>query len=73
MVMLRQVVNSSSLRSIGYDKRTQTLEIEFRNGTVYDYAGVPPSVWTSLLDAPSKGKFFQEQIRDRFAFDRKYG
>jgi hypothetical protein len=68
--VLRQVVDSSSLRSIGYDKNTKALEIQFRNGAVYVYADVPLDVWIGLRDAPSKGKFFQENIRDRFAFER---
>lgn len=69
--MLRQVVDSTSLRSIGYDKREGTLEVEFHSGAVYAYKNVPPSIWTELLATPSKGKFFQELIRDRFAFTRK--
>jgi KTSC domain len=68
--MLRRVVESSSLRSIGYDKRTRALEVEFLSGAVYSYAEVPPELWQALRDASSKGKFFQERIRDRFAFER---
>lgn len=65
--MLREVVTSSSLRSIGYDRSTQTLEIEFESGSVYRYAGVPLELWLKLKRAPSKGKFFQAYVRDRFA------
>jgi hypothetical protein len=60
------VVDSSSLRSIGYDGATLTLEVEFRNGSVYRYANVPTELWASFRRAPSLGKFFQEQVRDQF-------
>ena len=64
--MLRQVVESSSLRSIGYDRATATLEVEFKNGGVYRYANVPPALWSAFRDCNSKGKFFLEQVRDHF-------
>jgi hypothetical protein len=60
------VVDSSSLRSIGYDAATLTLEVEFRNGSVYRYVNVPTSLWASFRRAPSMGKFFQEHVRDQF-------
>ena len=41
--MERQHVNSSNLESVGYDPTTQTLEIEFLNGGLYQYSGVPES------------------------------
>ena len=60
------VVDSSSLRSVGYDAATLTLEVEFRNGSVYRYVNVPTELWASFRRAPSMGKFFQEHVRDQF-------
>jgi hypothetical protein len=60
------VVDSSSLRSIGYDAATQVLEVEFRNGSVYRYVNVPTELWASFRRAPSLGKFFQDHVRDKF-------
>lgn len=68
--MLREVVESSSLRSIGYDSRTQTLEVEFHSGGVYRYSPVPEEVWTAFRRAPSKGQYFQAFVRDHFATAR---
>ena len=68
--MLREVVSSSSLRSIGYDSRTRTLEVEFASGGVYRYAPVPADVWGALRRAESKGKYFQDFVRDRFETER---
>lgn len=64
--MLREVVTSSSIRSLGYDARTQTLEVEFVSGAVYRYASVPPEVWSELRRAESKGRYFQARVRDHF-------
>lgn len=64
--VLREVVESSSLRSIGYDRKTQTLEVEFTSGGIYRYDDVPAQVWAELRQSLSKGKFFQERIRDHF-------
>jgi hypothetical protein len=68
--LLRQVVTSSSLRSMGYDRATQTLEIEFQGGKTYRYLGVPPDVWRGLQQAESKGQFFQSFVRDQFDAER---
>jgi hypothetical protein len=68
--MLRQVVDSQSVRSIGYDKRSQTLEVEFKSGTVYRYASVPLQLWSDFLQAQSKGRFFQQHVRDHFPTTR---
>ncbi len=68
--MLREVVDSSSLRSIGYDRTGRTLEIEFRGGGVYQYDDVPDTVWSELRRSASKGKFFQEHVREHFAVTR---
>jgi len=53
--MQRTPVSSSNLRSVGYDPATQTLEIEFMNGHIYQYSGVLKSVYDALLAAESHG------------------
>lgn len=68
--MLRQVVESSSLRSIGYDRATFTLEVQFSNGSVYRYASVPDDLWAQLRSSESKGKFFHDRVRDQFEATR---
>ena len=37
--MERKRVNSSKLRSVGYDEKTRTLEVEMSNGQVFQYGG----------------------------------
>ena len=68
--MERVSVSSSNLSSVGYDKSTETLEIEFRNGAVYQYMGVPQETFQGLMSSKSVGKTFHSDIRDRFSFKR---
>lgn len=64
--MRRRPVNSSALRSIGYDRQSQTLEVEFVSGEVYRYLGVELIVHKALLRADSMGRFVNEQIKPRY-------
>jgi hypothetical protein len=59
----RTPVRSSALRSVGYDKDSQTLEIEFTNGAVYRYSDVPPEVYRGLMAAESHGRYFNQHVR----------
>ena len=68
--MDKQHVSSSTVVSIGYDVRTQTLEIEFGSGRVYQYYGVPDRMHAEIMQAPSKGQFFNTYIRNAYAFSR---
>lgn len=61
--MQRTPVTSSNLRSIGYDPETQILEIEFLNGGLYSYSGVPASVHASLMAASSHGSYFDTHVK----------
>lgn len=62
--MRRLGVESSALRSVGYDNALAILEIEFTSGDVYRYHAVPPSVHRALTDTESKGRYFVAHIRD---------
>lgn len=63
--MRRAKVVSSQILSIGYDAQTETLEIEFKGGSVYQYEEVPAEVHAAFMTAPSKGNFFRERIKGR--------
>jgi hypothetical protein len=66
--MKRQFVSSSNLRSVGYDMDSHVLEIEFHNGGIYQYFGVPLSVYDALMSAASHGKYFHRNIRNRYSY-----
>jgi len=62
----RDAVHSTALASVGYSKRLRALEIEFRNGAIYRYLDVAPAVYHDLMIAPSKARFYDENIRRKF-------
>ena len=59
----RTSVNSSSISSIGYDSQKQTLEIAFRNRSIYRYFGVPEHLYEGLMNADSHGKYLDRYIK----------
>ena len=59
-------VHSSAMRAVGYDPDTRQMKIEFEQGNIYDFCEVPLSVYEQLMNASSKGIYYNEQIRDRY-------
>lgn len=52
--------------SIGYDPASQTLEVEFASGPIWEYWPVPPAMYRDLQAAPSVGKYFLANIRGKY-------
>jgi hypothetical protein len=61
--MNRQPLKSSHLASAGYDPRSKTIEVEFRNGDVYQYSQMEPAFWEGLVGSRRPGKFFHQHVR----------
>ena len=57
-------VQSSNLKSVGYDEKRSTLEVEFLDKSIYRYSRVPKYRHEELLNAKSKGRYFSRYIRD---------
>ena len=57
-------VESSAIRAVGYDG--STLTVEFHNGRIYDHPHVPYSVYAGLMQAESKGTYYNRNIRGRY-------
>ena len=62
----RSPVESRAVAAVGYSKRLRALEIEFRNGAIYRYLDVSPSVHKALINSPSKARFYHENIRGKY-------
>lgn len=61
-------LTSSAIRAVHYDANSMTLTIWFTSGGHgYDYYNVPEWAYTSLVSAPSKGQYFNQHIRDKYA------
>jgi hypothetical protein len=61
---------STVISTINYDVETATLRITYVSGSVYDYKNVPESVFLELRSSHSKGAFFNQQIKNRFPFEK---
>ena len=66
--MNRTVVESTTLATVAYDAVLELLQLEFRSRAIYQYCGVPQAVHGALLQAPSKGGYFNSVIRGRFPY-----
>jgi len=66
----RDPVSSSNIVSVGYDAPSETLEVEFMSGSVYQYYNVPQSIYDAFIAAPSAGQFFAYQIKNAFPYSR---
>jgi KTSC domain len=66
--MERTPVSSSNISAIGYDEDNQVLEVEFTNGSVYSYSGVPSAEHEGFMSADSKGRYLHANIKNRYSF-----
>ena len=66
--MPRVDLPSTSLKAATYQDQDALLEVEFPSGAIYRYLGVPEPVYQELLTAESKGRYFNQHIRNRFPF-----
>jgi hypothetical protein len=66
----KSTFDSTSLAGASYDRQARLLELEFRTGAIYRYREVPPEIHAGLLRAASKGRYFTQHIRGRFAFEK---
>ena len=60
-------IRSSSLAQVAYDRHQSILLVQFRDGTVYEYEGVPLQTYLDLLQADSKGAYFNRHIRTLYS------
>jgi hypothetical protein len=61
-------VASSVMSRVEYDDDARELDITFASGKTYRYLEVPPDIHDGLLNAQSKGQFFNEHIKDAFSW-----
>jgi hypothetical protein len=53
---------------VGYDPSSRRLEVEFHSGGVYQYSGVPESIYQGIMRAASKGSYFHDHIKGRYPY-----
>ncbi|QYD69012.1 KTSC domain-containing protein [Paraburkholderia edwinii] len=60
------LVRSRAIRAVGYDPSTMHMRIRFKQGDAYDFCGVPAHIYQGLMDASSKGTYYNDHIRDKY-------
>lgn len=68
--MERTPVESSSIAEVGYDANYATLEVMFKDGTVYQYFDVPQNICGEMLSSDSVGRYFSSHVRGKYRFAR---
>jgi len=61
---------SSQISEIGYSPAYSLLRVQFKNKSVYEYQDVPEEIYEALEMAQSVGKFFNANIKAKYAFHR---
>ena len=57
---------STVIRDFSYNVATRQLVVTFVTGRIYAYADVPPDVHNAFRASGSKGRFFNQEIRDHY-------
>lgn len=64
--MERKSIESSMIRSIGFDPDNSVLEIEFNSGAIWQYFDFSESEWYEFENAESQGKYFNREIVNQY-------
>jgi predicted RNA-binding protein with PUA domain len=64
--MVEVAVKSRIIEHLAYDPEKHRLRIEFRNGAIRIFAGVPPKIVKALACAKSPGSYYIDHIRTHF-------
>jgi hypothetical protein len=60
--MYKKAVESSTFSAVGYNAEMQVLEVQFKNGRIYQYVKVAYETYMDFMNSPSKGKFLHSSI-----------
>ena len=66
-------IKSDNVSAAGYDGSTQVMTIQFKNGALYEYYGVPGELWSAFLAAqpnPWSIVGYPRLVRGGFSYTR---
>ena len=64
--MIEVSIKSTSVTKASYDALKENLRIAFVNGNIYEYQGVPSTIFTKFRLAKSQGTFLNLNIVNRY-------
>lgn len=65
-----QQVSSSNIAAVGYDADSQTAYVQFLNGSLYAYKGVPQHEFENLRTASSVGSYLNRNYKNVYPYER---
>jgi len=66
-VQLEPIHDSSNVAATSHDPITNSMQVKFRNGFIYQYDGVPAGEHDALRAAPSVGGHFHQHVKSKYA------
>ena len=66
--MINNMVLSSEIEWIGYEHKRNMLQVEFIVGSIYQYEGVPETIYHEFLTASSHGRYFESKIKGKYQY-----
>lgn len=61
-----RVAQSSHIQAHDYDPNTRTMTVQFVNGSIYQYAGVPQTEYDNFGQSSSPGTYFASKIKPTY-------
>ena len=55
-------VESSCIKSIGYDEEKSELFVEFKSGQIYKYPNCSKTLYENFMNSSSKGRFLNDYL-----------
>jgi hypothetical protein len=68
--MTKVSLDSKMLSSVAYDEIENEMIVEFANGDEYKYKKVPMEVFDAMISAPSAGKYFLANVKNKFEYEK---
>ena len=65
--MVNQMVLSTEIEWIGYEQKTNMLQVEFIEGGIYQYQNVPQNIYDNFLNADSHCRYFETFVKGRYS------
>lgn len=66
-----QPVSSSNIASVGYDAAEQAVYVQFQDGSLYAYKGVPEHEFENLRTATSVGSYLNRNFKNVYPYSKE--
>ncbi len=67
-MFIKNDIKSSTIKAIAYDPDEKKLWLTFKSENLYEYNDVEREIADALVEAESKGKYFNQNIKDKYTW-----